>query len=75
MKSRVATLDDIHDLVRLNVLFNGIQVRSGYLSTQLVSPHRVEMPIVVEVDNRLSDLLIYYAWYHVCFMKRLMQTH
>ena len=58
MKSRIATLDDIHDLVRLNVLFNGVKVRSDYLSTQLVIPHRVETPIVAEVDNRFSDLLI-----------------
>ena len=73
MKSRIATLDDIHDLVRLNVLFNGVQVRSDYLSTQLVSPYRVETSIVAEVDNRLSDLLIC-AWHHVYFMKRLMQN-
>ena len=73
MKSRIAILDDIHDLVRLNVLFNGVQVRSDYLSTQLVSLHRVETPIVAEVDNRLSDLLIC-AWHHIYFMKRLMQN-
>ena len=53
MKSRIATLDDIHDLVRLNVLFNGVKVRSDYLSTQLVIPHRVETPIVAQVDNRI----------------------
>ena len=73
MKSRIAILDDIHDLVRLNVLFNGVQVRSDYLSTQLVSPYRVETSIVAEVDNRLSDLLIC-AWHHVYFMKRLIQN-
>ena len=73
VKSRMATLDDIHDLVRLNVLFNGVQVRSDYLSTQLVSPYRVETSIVAEVDNRLSDLLIG-AWHHIYFMKHLMQN-
>ena len=73
MKSRIATLDDIHDLVRLNVLFNGVQVRSDYLCTQLVSPYRVETSIVAEVDNRLSDLLIC-AWHHVYFMKRLIRN-
>ena len=53
MESRVATLDDIHDLVRLNTLFNGVQVKSDHLSSQLVNPHRIETPIVAEVDNRI----------------------
>ena len=53
VKSRMATLDDIHDLVRLNALFNGVRVKFDHLSTQFDYPHRVETPIVVEVDNRI----------------------
>ena len=53
VKSRMATLDDIHDLVRLNALFNGVRVKFDHLSTQFDYPHRVETPIVVEVYNRI----------------------
>ena len=51
MKSRVATLDDTHELARLNAVFNGVQVGPEQLSSRLANPHRVETPIVAEVDN------------------------
>ena len=46
MKSRVATLDDTHELARLNAVFNGVQVGPEQLSSRLANPHRVETPIV-----------------------------
>ena len=53
MKSRIATLDDTHELVRLNTLFNGVQVEPDQLSSRLTNPYCVETPIVAEVDNRI----------------------
>ena len=51
MKLRLATPDDSHDLARLNAEFNEVHVLPAQLSSRLENPHRVETPIVAEVDN------------------------
>ena len=51
MKSRVATLDDAHELAHLNTVFNGVQLEPKQLSSRLANPHCVETPIVAEMDN------------------------
>ena len=43
--------DDTHEWARLNAIFNGVQVGLEQLSSRLANPHRVETPIVAEVDN------------------------
>ena len=51
MKSRVATLDDAHELAHLNTVFNGVQLEPKQLSSRLANPHCAETPIVAEVGN------------------------
>ena len=58
MKLRLATSDDSHDLARLNAKFNEVHVLPEQLSSRLANPHRVEMPIVVEVEIALSALQV-----------------
>ena len=58
MKLRLATSDDSHDLARLNAKFNEVYVLPEQLSSRLENPHRVEMPIVVEVEIALSALQV-----------------
>ena len=58
MKLRLATSDDSHDLARLNAKFNEVHVLPVQLSSRLENPHRVEMPIVVEVEIALSALQV-----------------
>ena len=54
MKSRVATLDDAHELAHLNTIFNGVQLEPKQLSSRLANPHCVETPIVAEVGNLIA---------------------
>ena len=58
MKLRLATSDDSHGLARLNAKFNEVYVLPEQLSSRLENPHRVEMPIVVEVEIALSALQV-----------------
>ena len=58
MKLRLATPDDSHNLARLNAEFNEVHVLPAQLSSRLENPHRVEMPIVVEVEIALSALQV-----------------
>ena len=51
MKLRLATPDDNRDLAHLNAEFNEVHVLPAQLSSRLANPHRVETPIVAEVDN------------------------
>ena len=51
MKTRVATLEDAHGLARLNAAFNDIHEPAQQLRSRLANPHRVETPIVAEVNE------------------------
>ena len=53
IKTRIATVDDAHELARLNAVFNDVHETPEQLTSRLVNPHRVETPIVAEMDGRI----------------------
>jgi GNAT superfamily N-acetyltransferase len=51
--ARVARMDDLSDLARLNELFNEVVSTPDQLEARLAHPKCVEIPIVAEIDNRV----------------------
>jgi GNAT superfamily N-acetyltransferase len=50
---RTATSDDVHELARLNAIFNGVHEAPEQMAARLADPHRVETPIIAEMGGRL----------------------
>lgn len=53
LKTRIATIEDAPELVRLNRLFNDIHEKADALAERLRNPQRVETPILAEIDNHI----------------------
>jgi GNAT superfamily N-acetyltransferase len=51
--TREATNNDLVDLARLNELFNEVAATPDQLAERLAHPNCAEIPIVVEIDNRV----------------------
>jgi len=51
--TRVATQDDVQDLARLNLAFNGVRELPETISIRLSDPLCVELPLVAEIDGQV----------------------
>jgi GNAT superfamily N-acetyltransferase len=53
---RTAQPDDAPEIARLNKLFNGVDEPAANYSRRLGDSHRVDMPILAEIDGRVIGL-------------------
>ncbi|MCA9952641.1 MAG: hypothetical protein KDE48_23490, partial [Anaerolineales bacterium] len=51
--TRIATLDDLQDLARLNAEFNGFSDLPEHLAKRLADPFCVEQPLLAEIDGHV----------------------
>ncbi len=53
---RTAQPDDVPEIARLNKLFNGVDEPAANYAVRLVDAHRVDTPILAELDDRAIGL-------------------
>lgn len=53
---RTALPDDAPEIARLNKLFNGVDEPAANYAVRLVDAHRVDIPILAELDGRVIGL-------------------
>jgi ribosomal protein S18 acetylase RimI-like enzyme len=53
LTTRIATENDVHDLARLNLAFNGVRESPEALSLRLSDPRCVEQPLVAVLEGRV----------------------